>query len=415
MINAKIVKNISWLVVERGVQIGIAIVISALIARRLGPEGLGQLQLSLSIVLVCASVTLIGNAYVTTPRLAETSIPELQNQVIRSAFQINITLAAVAYILATSYAGLVYGFTSLTFSLCCVLALTIFFREPFAIFSIWLQINLRNKISVIFGLAAIILKLAIVLFSIATHGTVLVYGLAWVVEALIIAILLWFYYFRQTGFIITLRSLNRELIRSIISSGLVSWVGLMAMYVFLRMDRLFLERFTDLQHLGIYAAAMQITENFVLICPILASSLAPNFIYREQSRQTIRRNTLLVTLLMTVIGLLGAITLSLIAPIIIPVVFGMRFQASTNILQKLALVSTLIFVETGLNLYLVKHRAFRWLTAKWVCALGIAFLADRLLIPIYQELGAVIGFGLGYFVTIVGDLLYIFMIDKDPE
>ena len=160
---------------------------------------------------------------------------------------------------------------------------------------------------------------------------------------------------------------------------------------------------------------MQITENFVLICPILASSLAPNLIYREQVQLVVRRNTLRVTLLMAAIGLFGAIILSLMAPFIVALVFGVRFQSSAGILQKLLLVSVLVFLETGLNLYLVKYRAFRWLTIKWICALAIAFLADWLLIPTYQEMGAVIGYGLGYLVTIMGDLAYIILSKESNE
>lgn len=393
----KIIKNIFWLLIERGGQIVAAILISAILARQLGVEGYGLFQYAISVVLMLASFSLVCGSEVIVPRLVYANKHQ-ELQIIGNTFTLRIIASCVSYIVM-----LVFSFISQNdykqFLLIAILGLTVFFKEPFKVVVAWLQAKTYNKPAALLGFYAVILKLIIVyIFNLLKVDNLMLYASLWVFESLFVAVGLVIIYRNScsNGFVVF--DMNEML--SLLRAGLPFWFSLIAMYAFLRMDRLFLKEFSTLTELGLYSAVMQIADNFTQLAPIIATSAAPLLIYRESDFNRLRQNIMKLSVLMFGIGITGAVVGWLLAPWIIGILFGPEFSVASEMLGYALFVTSLVFVESALNTFLLKNSNGKSAVIKWILAAIVCLIVDSLVVPEWGGYGALMGLLSGYVVAV---------------
>ncbi|VVD69250.1 lipopolysaccharide biosynthesis protein [Pandoraea capi] len=391
-----IFRNILWMLTERGAQIAGGIAVSGLLARSLGAAQFGLFQYAQSLVFLAASLTLLCGSEVVVPRLVGKPEGE-QRTVIAHAFVLRLAAAAVAYTILTIY---VVGFAeSNLVAVTLWLGVALWFREPSGIVIAWLQARTFNRPSVTANLCGLGVKLALVGVLFVTHADVTAFAVVYAVEAVVAAALLVRYYLKHSPK--TPIVWRRSLLLELLTSGATFWGGLMLMILFKRIDQLVLKPIIPLAELGAYAAAMQITENFVLVAPIIANSLAPQLIFQTTDNATARRNTVRAVWLMVAAGASLAVPIALLAPWIVHLIYGAGFAESAQILRVSALMGILVFADAALNLTLIRRGAGRWVIAKWLCAAVVAFVVVRSLAPQLGAFAGALGYGAGYAAALV--------------
>ncbi|VVD94842.1 lipopolysaccharide biosynthesis protein [Pandoraea morbifera] len=400
-----IIRNILWMLTERGAQIAGGIAVSGLLARSLGAAQFGLFQYAQSLVFLAASLTLLCGSEVVVPRLVGKPEAE-QRTIIAHAFVLRLAAAAVAYTLLAVY---VIGFAeSSLVAVTLWLGVALWFREPSGIVIAWLQARTFNRPSVSANLCALGVKLALVAILFVTHASVSAFAVVYAVEAIVAAALLVRYYFTHSPK--TPVVWQRRLLLDLLASGTSFWGGLMLMILFKRIDQLVLKPLIPLSELGAYAAAMQVTENFVLVAPIIANSLAPQLIFQTLDNAIARRNTVRAVWLMVGAGACLAVPVALLAPWIVHLIYGAGFAQSAEILRVSALMGILVFADAALNLVLVRRGAGRWVIAKWACAAAVAFIVVRSLAPQLGALAGALGYGAGYAAAL---MLGIWLLKRD--
>lgn len=391
-----IFRNVVWMLSERGVQIAGGIAVSGLLARSLGVAHFGLFQYSQSLVFLAASLTLLCGSEVVVPRLVGHDEAH-QQHVLLHAFVLRMAAALLAYGTLVIYA-LVSDASPEAHQLVLVLGGALFFREPFGVAVAWMQARTDNRPSVTANVCGLLAKLAVVAALYAAGAGLLWFAAAYVLEAVVAAMLMWRHYFRAQPW--RAPRLERALLLRLLQTGTAFWIGLVCMMLFKRVDQLVLRQHISLAALGTYAAAMQVTENFVQVAPIVANSLAPLLIFRSADLHDARRNTLRSLGIMTGAGAVMAIAIALCADVIIRVIYGASFALAAQILRISALVGILAFADAALNLLLIRQGAARWVIAKWAAAAVAALIAVRLLVPHLGPLAGVAGYGLGYGVAL---------------
>lgn len=387
-----IFRNILWMLTERGAQIAGGIIVSGLLARSLGVAQFGLFQYSQSLVFLAASLTLLCGSEVVVPRLVGRT-EQAQQHVMLHAFMLRMGAAVLAYVTLALYATTVASDPALR-HLVLVLGGALFFREPFGITIAWMQAHTYNRPGVTANICALLLKLALVAGLYITKANPLWFAAVYVAEAVTAAVLMCAYYFRTQPWF-GLR-FDRALLSELFTTGLAFWIGLIFMMLFKRVDQLVLKQHVTLAELGAYAAAMQVTENFVMVAPIIANSLAPLLIFRSTDLGAAKRNTMRALGIMVAAGAVMAIAIALSSNLIIHVIYGASFALAAQILRISSLIGILVFADAALNLLLIRQGAARWVIAKWVAAAIAAFLGVRLLVPYLGPVAGALGYGLGY-------------------
>lgn len=401
--------NLVWLGLERAAQIVIGIVISGILARYFGPTVFGKWQYANTVLLVLSPITWVCGAEILVPTIVAKPASEL-GTVLGSAFALRIGIAVLT--LLGTWAGIAIGMNvgmvdPMVGAMLAGLALTLLLREPFiAVISAWLQSITFNRPQLITSIVTVIIKGALVWLLVRMALPAAGFGWLWALESIAIAIILMEYYRRQHGGKLHWH-LDRALFRHFALSGTVFWVGLIGMYLFLKLDRLMLERAISFADLGRYSAAQQLNENWITLGLMLAQTIAPAFVYRVQHIAQLRRNLVRLFALTTALMTLGALALDALSGFIIGHVFGPEYAGASSIFRWAVWLSVPAGIEAIGNLVVLKYQAKFVLLVKWALALGVAFVVNLLAIPRMGAYGALAGLAAGYVAASCVNFYYI--------
>lgn len=393
MSSNKITKNIFWLLLEQGSRIVFGLAGAAILARQLGVEQYGLFQYALSLSIIFMSISYICGAEILVPALVDANKKE-QKAFMGNAFVVRLVFSILAYFALLLFAVLTEK--AAQFYLIALLGTSILFSESFGVITAWLQSQTNSKPRSILVMLAALIKFVLLasLFFVGVTNPMF-YGLAWALEIILLALGLCVVYFKlnRSWFF----SYSFPVAYGLFKQGLPFFLGLMAMFVFLRLDMVMMRNLTDLHSLGQYAAATQLLNNVLALAPILVMSMAPSMIY--STNKNIKQSIAKICVVLFVVALLCALMIQLLAPYIIPILFGAKYQAAIPIWSALSWAACLFFLNEGLNVYLIKIKRGDLVTIKWLMVLAVAVCAYYYLIPAYQAYGAVMGYAIGYGVS----------------
>jgi polysaccharide transporter, PST family len=305
-------------------------------------------------------------------------------------------------------AGIAMGLTDpLVGAMLAGLAVTMLFREPFVgVINAWLQSMTYSKPQLLTSMTTAIVKAALVYLLVRAASAPAHFGWLWALESAAISAILLAYFVRQHGGKLGWR-VERSLFRHFATAGTVFWLGLICMYLFLKLDRLMLERAISFADLGRYSAAQQLNENWITLALMLAQTLAPAFVYRVQDAAHLRRNMWRLMGMTALLMTGGALVLDLLAGFIIGRVFGPAFDGAIGIFRWAVWLSVPAGIEAIGNLVVLKYQAKFVLLSKWLLALAVAFVINLLTIPRLGAYGALVGLAGGYLAATAVNLYYI--------
>lgn len=398
--------NIVWLKLERIIQIVVAIIISSLLARYFGPDVFGKWQYANTLLLVFTPITWVCGAEILVPIIVNCPSTEL-GTVLGSAFTLRIMVSALA--LLAIWGGIVAGLFNdpLVGAMLISLAVTMFFRESFiGLINLWLQSMTCSRPQLIISMAMAILKAVFVWKFVHVAARPSCFGWLWALESAIIGIVLLYYFWKRHGSKLSWH-IDRTLFQHFAMSGIVFWLALICMYLFLKLDRLMLESTISFAEFSRYSAAQQLNENWIALAWMLAQTIAPVFVYRVQCVKQLRRNMRYLFSLTALLMFVGALVLYLLAAFIITCVFGSIYADATNIFRWAVWLSVPAGIEAIGNLVLLKYQAKFILLMKWLLALALAFAVNLLTITRMGTYGALMGLATGYLAAAIVNFYYI--------
>ena len=397
--------NIVWLGLERVTQIGVAIAISGMLARYFGPDTFGKWQYANTLLLVLSPITWVCGAEILVPTIVNRPPGQL-GTVLGSAFALRLSVSAAALLL--TWIGIAAGLADpLVGAMLAGLAVTMLFREPFVgVINSWLQSMTYSKPQLLTSMSTAIVKAALVYLLVRMASMPSRFGWLWALESAAIGAVLLAYYIRRHGGKLGWH-VERSLFRHFATAGTVFWLGLICMYLFLKLDRLMLERAISFADLGRYSAAQQLNENWITLALMLAQTIAPAFVYRVQEHVRLRRNMWRLMAMTAALMIGGAVVLDLLAGIIIRRVFGPEYEGAIGIFRWAVWLSVPAGIEAIGNLVVLKYQAKFVLLSKWLLALAVAFIVNLLAIPRMGAYGALVGLALGYLAAASVNFYYI--------
>ena len=192
-----VIRNIFWLLAEHGSRIILSTLSVSLMARALGVEQYGLLQYTLGLVAAFSSISFICGAEVLVPPLV-TATPAERKRLLGNAFVLRQAASVVAYICLLIFAWVAEDRGN--FLLVAVTGISILFSESFAVVTAWLQSQTNIKPRSILAFFALLCKIALVVVLYKSNNkSVILFALAYLTDAIIIAIGLLVIYHKENG------------------------------------------------------------------------------------------------------------------------------------------------------------------------------------------------------------------------
>jgi len=388
----KILSNISWLLGDKVLDIILRVTVGVLVARYLGVEWFGYLHFSLAMVALLIPVAKLGLNSIVVKYLALE--PERKGELLGTAFAMQFVMSML---LSTGLATAIYFFSTgqeTTDLLVTILAITLIFQcaDPFvswnqsqvsAKYTVW-----ANRISLAIGMT---IRLSFIYFSVEF----IYFVWAWVIESILKAVFLFHFYMKRET--VSIWMFERKTAAKLLKESWPMMFSGIAAIVYLKIDVVMLGSMLEGKDVGLYSAAVRISEIFYFLPTIVSATLLPAIV-RSSKLDELAFNQRIQALIdgLALYSIVAIVFLWFGAELLINTLFGIQYSESAFILKIHAFA--LLFVATGTSrdkMLIAENRTIFIMVSTFIGAV-INIALNLYLMPRYGGVGAAIATVISY-------------------
>lgn len=381
----KILGNSGWLVADKFVRMGVALIVSVWIARYLGPNDFGLLNYSLAFVGLFSAFSSMGLQGIVIRDLVRR--PDEQKNLLASAFFLRLIGAFLAIGLATLAIVLFRPDDLLAWSLVIILAMALLPQAADVIdYRYQAEVNarpivlIRNGVFLLFSFV----KIAIIL----GQGTVLMFAIAYSVEMLVVSIAFLLYANRGGASFNLNDATLAECLRLTRESWPLIFAGL-SIAIYMRIDQVMLGEMLGDGAVGLFSAAVRISEVWYFVpASIMASVASTMTALHQQSLEAYKRKFISVMGLLVWMAILAAIVLTLFSSQIISQLYGPGYEGAARVLVIHGWAGVFVSLGVAAGYWLTDAGLLKFSMYQTIVGAVINVSANLLLIPQYGIAGA---------------------------
>ena len=407
-----ILNNITWLFFDKFIRLGVGLLVGVWIARYLGPEQFGLLSYALAFVALFSAVANLGlNAIVVRDLVQDSASTDTT---MGTSFLLSVFGGLLAFclsLLAISYAR---PDDELAKFIVVLLSLLMVFKATDVV-RYWFESQVQSKYVVWMENGIFLVFAAIKIVLIVAESPLLAFIWALFAEGLLVATGLMIVYALQGGEIRAWRA-QISRVKNLIKDSWPLILSGLAIMVYMRIDQIMLGQMLDDESVGIYSAAVKISEVWYFIPMTIVASVFPSIIEaKKQGEARYYQRLQKLSGLMLLLALAGAIPMTFLSAWITDLLFGNAYQLAGSVLaihiwsglfvflglasgewfiieglQKYYFYRTILgaFVNIGLNFIMIPK--FGIIGAAW--ATVVAQLCSNILFNIFNRKTRVIFF-----------------------
>jgi len=383
----KVLGNTGWLISDKIIRMAIGLFVAAWVARYLGPDQYGLLNFSLALVALVGVLSNLGLQELIIRNIIKD--PEKRDELLGTAFVIKAVGGILVFIFSILITFLIRPDDLTSHVLVIIIAAGPIFQS-FDVIEFYFKSQVKAKYSVIaksisfliinvLKVVLIILEAPLIAFAFAVTADILL-GSASLVAA-----------YKLSGKFIRKWKMNLAQAKEFLAEGYLLGISAIAVLIYMRIDQIMIGQLLGDKEVGLYSAAVKLSEVWYVIPLALIQSVAPVLVksYNENIHKYNYRLQKLFNLL-TLIGLVIAVPTIFLSGWIVEIVFGGAYSNSSGIFA--IHIWSIIFVGWGLlrNHILVFEKLVYITMIASLCGATANVIINYFLIPIYKGEGAAI-------------------------
>lgn len=361
---------------DKVISIGLTFLITAMLARYLGPSNFGIYSYVISLVSLFAIAGHMGLSGLVVRELVKQ--PNENHIILGTSLFLKLMGMAVGYLGLLTYSIVYEGYKSQEFLLISIAGLALLLRG-YDVIDYWFQSHIQAKyVSISNFIGTFIYALLIIIFVYMGLGLTS-FIISTLIKFITIGLMLYFFYKVKSGLSIRSWRFSGSKAKELLGESWLVYLGSLFGIINLKIDQVMIKWYQGAEQVGIYAVAAQISEAWYFIPTAIVASFFPKLIKLKESNFSlyhIRLQQLFNVLF--IIALIVAIMVSVGGDKLINVFFGAEYLDSSKILVVHIWAAIFIFM--------------RALFSKWI------LIEEALIFSlITQGLGAAVNVTLNYF------------------
>ncbi|MEH1806497.1 flippase [Nostoc sp.] len=382
-----IVANTGWLFADRILRMGASLVVGVWVARYLGVKQYGLFNYALAFVALFSPIFTLGLDDVVVRHLVRQS--SNKEEILGTTFWLKFLGGIASVLLAVSTMFFLGEHETLKIWLVAILGIAGVFRASDTI-ELWFQSQVQSKYTVIAKNTAFLLNTLIKIALILTKAPLLAFALVTLAEFAMSAIGLLIVY-QVKGSSLWLWRWSIASAKTLLKESLPLIFSGFAIMIFMRIDQVMLGQMIGDSEVGIYSAAVRVSEIWYFIPGAIVSSVAPAiYAAKEKSESLYYQRIGQLLSLMTCISLAIALPMSFLSDKIIMVMFGSGYAEAGAILAVHIWTSLFVFMGLATSPWFIAEGLNHVSLGKTLFGAILNIVLNLLLIPKYAGLGAAI-------------------------
>lgn len=398
----KYLSNTSWLFGEKIFNIVIGLLITVWMARYLGPEQFGTLNYAISFVALFGILSSLGLNTLATKELL--THPENSPYIMGTSFALSFIGALILLPIAAFSIIIVRPENELLYIMVLIIASGSIFSS-FNIIKYWFESHVQAKNNV--KVEMIINATSIAIKAVLLYMEAPLIAFAWVIllQSILMAFGYVYMYLSKSNKLSSWR-VSFEKVKYMLKEAYPLILSGAVFIFFVRIDQVMLGNMVGDEAVGIYAVAVRLSESWMFIPGIIASSFFPAMLNaRKNDYKLYLQRTQHLLNIMALLGVSVAIVTMFISPIFINLIFGEHYSESAIVLvihiwgmlfYSISIISFRYFIAEGLQIYSF-YRAF--------AGLILNIVLNYFLIPLYGAVGAAIA-------TVISQLVAVWILNS---
>lgn len=388
----KYLKNTGWIILSRILNVAISLFVSLYVIRYLGPTNYGTLSYAISFMSLFTFIAGFGVDSIVYRELIKN--PEKEPEILGSAFVIKL-LTGILAVATTVLTALLIGVTQLELLIITLVSLPMIGASAHVVaHSYYARVQSKHP-SLVILVTNIILSLCKLLVVYFDKG-IIYFALIILLESILYTIFYLYFYQKHFSLLGKWR-LNKETTMILITGGLPLAASAISITLYSRIDQVMIKHLIDNTAVGLYDAAVRLSDVWYLLPNILITSLFPAIINSKKvSRELFVKRIKMFALLLVTLNLLIILPTFILAPYIINILFGEAFAASSNVL--LVYIWSLIGFSLGqlAYTYLLAEDLLYIYFVTSIVSVFINIGLNLVLIPTYGIVGAALATLISY-------------------
>ncbi|MGD9612689.1 MAG: flippase [Kiritimatiellia bacterium] len=380
----KVLANVCWAMLGKGVRILAEIFVGILVARYLGPEQYGTMSYVVSFVSLFSILATFGLDNIEIRELAQGRVAK--EVLIGTAFRLKLVFAAVTYAII---GGVVLAFEAdgFTQAMIMVYALSVIVNSIGVIRNYFTSIVLneyvvkteifRTIVGVVIKVALLLLRAPLAWFIVAvTFDSFLVAsGYLYSYAAKVGKAADWTYDRRVAGHLV------RQSFPLLLSGA--------AVLIYQRIDQVMIRNMIDNASVGYFSIAGKFTELILFLPIVMSQTIAPLLIRaRERDEEVYRRKRQQFVDVIVWTALVLAVGVSLGAPWLVRLTYGPQYLAAVPVLQIMAFKAVGMALAASSGQLVIIENLQKWAVVRNLIGCGVCVGMNFLLIPRYGIIGS---------------------------
>lgn len=384
--------NTGWMFFGQMFGLCLSFFIGVWVIRYLGPENYGVLSYALAFAGIFSFIAGLGVDNILNRELVK--FPEKRDELMGTAFRLKLIGGFIAFAITVISVFIINPSTLIKF-LVMIYSFTFIFQS-LNIVSTFFQSRVEAKknvrAQVLSSSLTSILKIIMILSGLGVIWIMIAYTLdsLWLVIILLIS-------YRRSSLKFRKWKFSGETARQILSSSWLMMLTTASVLIYMKIDQVIIRQMLDERAVGLYSAAIKLSEIWYFIPGIICVSLFPAIINSKKTDQKLYYSRLKrLYILVLVLSIIIAIIVSALAKPIIYLLFGSDYLESISVLRIYAWSTIGFFLGMVSSYYLLAENYMKiyFSSSFFVAVLNIVL--NVLLIPKFGINGAAIATVVSY-------------------
>lgn len=395
----KILYNVSWLSFDTIFRLGISLFVGVWFARYFGPVEFGIWSYILAIIAILSPLTNLGLEKIVVRNLVRE--PKKINQILGSTFFLLVVSSLCTLIISIIIVFVLKPSNTLALKLTIIISSANIILA-FNTVSYYFKAIVESKHYVWSKNISILIISIIKVFFILSGLSLTAFAVLNVVDAVIFSILIVYFFQKKKNSILDWKidlHLAKRLLKNswpLILSGLV-------ILIYMRIDQLIIGFILGDKAVGLYSAAIKISELSYFIPMAIVSSFYPMLI-TQKSESELKYNDTLKKLynLLALLGFVSCVILILFSNFIITFLFGQDYVESVHVLKIHLWINIFVYIGVASNstFILIENYLKTALVISIVGAI-VNIIFNLILIPQLGILGAALATLIAQFISFI--------------
>lgn len=376
-------RNTSWLLSEKIIRMAVNLIMLSIISRYLGVENFGVYNYVLSFTSIFIALSTLGLDSIVVKYII--NHPDKKLKIFGTSFVLKLIGAITCILIVISTIAIAEVNNNIKYYIVVVISITIV--QSLNVIDYYYQSQVKSKYMSVVSLITLMLSSIIKLYLITYDYKLESLFYAYVIEGIVLAILQVCIFLHHKNSIMSWRfdfSIAKDLLYEslpLVFAGLLN-------SVYMKIDTIMIGHYQGYSDVGLYSAAVRLSEVWFSIGVIICNSLFPAILNSRENRELYYARLLALFKMLVLISVCLSVFTSLFSNYIIEIIYGKEFLAASSVLVIHIFSSIFVYLGVSSGRWLISEGKTYLSFQRNLLALLVNVLLNIIFIPIYGIIGA---------------------------